>query len=129
MILAVRRARPRPFFEPLPLFGGEKMELRTTTQTVIFRRPFQLSGFDQPQSPGTYTFDTKEQALDTLSVAGWRQLSTTMRFFRDGATEHASIDPQELRDAMLRDGDQDIDPPAAPAVAQGRGPRLPASRR
>jgi hypothetical protein len=104
------------------------MELRTTTRTVIFRRPFQLSGFEQPQPPGAYTIDTKEQALDTLSVTGWQHLSTTMRLFRDGATEHVSIDPQELRDAMLRDGDQDIDPPAAPAVAQGRGPRLPAAR-
>jgi hypothetical protein len=70
------------------------------------------------QPAGTYTIDTEEQALDTLSFAGWRHIATSMRLFRDGATEHVPVDPQELRDAMLRDGDQDIDPPAAPAVAR-----------
>lgn len=94
------------------------MERRTSTRTLIFRRPFQLSGFDQPQPPGSYTIDTEEQALDTLSMAGWRHISTSIRLFRDGAIEYHPIDPQELRDILLRDGDQDIDPPAAPSVAR-----------
>ena len=95
------------------------MELRTTSRDVTFRSPFWLSGFESPQPAGTYSVNTEEQALDTLLVAGWRHVTTTMQLFRDSATEHVSIDPQELRDALLRDGDQDLDPPAAPSVAQG----------
>jgi hypothetical protein len=31
--------------------------------------------------------------------------------------EYVAIDPQELRDALVHDGDQGTDPPAAPAAA------------
>jgi hypothetical protein len=37
--------------------------------------------------------------------------------FRDGAIEYVSVDPRELREALVRDGDQGTDPPAAPSVA------------
>jgi hypothetical protein len=99
------------------------MERRTTSKQVTFRRPFALAGLDGTQPSGTYTIQTEEEMLDTLSFVGWRQTGTNMVQHRDGGVEYAAIDPQELREALVRDGDQGTDPPAAPAVAAGRNRR------
>ena len=101
------------------------METRITSKSVTFRRPFTLSGLDGMQPPGTYTVRTDEEMLDTVSFIGWRQTATTLVLHRDGGVEYAAIDPQELRDALVRDGDQGTDPPAAPAAAasSNRRPR------
>jgi len=94
------------------------MESRTTSKIVNFRNSFTLSGLDGIQPPGTYTVRTEEEMLDTLSFIGWRQVGTTMVLHRDGGVEYAAIDPRELREALVRDGDQGTDPPAAPSVAE-----------
>ena len=101
------------------------METRITSKSVTFRRPFTLAGLDGMQPPGTYTVRTDEEMLDTVSFIGWRQTATTLVLHRDGGVEYAVIDPQELRDALVRDGDQGTDPPAAPAAAasSNRRPR------
>ncbi len=94
------------------------MDSRTTSKLITFRKPFTLSGLVEIQPPGTYTVRTEEEMLDTLSFAGWRQICCTIVLHRDGGVEYAAIDPQELREALVRDGDQGTDPPAAPSVAQ-----------
>jgi len=96
------------------------MDRRTTSKLVTFRRPFLLSGLEGEQPAGTYAIRTEEEILDTLSFAGWRQTGCTMLIHRDGAVEYAAINAQELREALVRDGDQGTDPPAAPAVAESR---------
>ena len=73
--------------------------------------------------PGTYTIHTEEEMLDTLSFVGWRQIGCAIVLHREGAEEHVTVDPQELREALVRDGDQGTDPPAAPSVAMGRNRR------
>ena len=98
------------------------MESRTTTQQVTFRRPFTLSGLDGIQAAGTYLVLTEEEMLDTLIFIGWRQTGCTILLNREGGTEYAAIDLQELHEALVRDGDESTDPPAAPFIAQ-RGPR------
>ena len=103
---------------------GTDMETRTTTKLVTFRRPFVLPGLDGPQPPGTYTIHMEEEMLDTLSFVGWRQIGCAIVLHREGAEEHVTIDPQELREALVRDGDQGTDPPAAPSVAMGRNRRV-----
>jgi len=100
------------------------MESRITTKLVTFRRPFTLVGLDGVQPPGTYMVRTEEEMLDTLSFAGWRQTGCIIVLHRNGAEEHAAIDPQELREALVRDGDQGTDPPAAPSIAVGRSRRV-----
>ena len=90
------------------------MDRRTTTRKVIFRHSFWLSGLVQPQPAGSYTIDTEEEQLDTLSLVGWRHVSTTIRLFCYGATEHVGIDPAELRAVLLLDGDRRQDAPRAP---------------
>jgi hypothetical protein len=93
------------------------MESRTTSKLVTFRRTFTLSGVGGIQPAGTYTVRTEEEMLDTLTFAGWRQTGCAIVLHRDGSVEYAAIDPQELREALVRDGDQGTDPPAAPSVA------------
>jgi len=102
------------------------MDSRLTSKMVTFRRPFTLSGLDGIQPPGTYTVQTEEEMLDTLSFVGWRQVGCTIVLHRDGAVEYVAIDPQELREALVSDGDQGTDPPAAPSV--GRRAREPLRR-
>jgi hypothetical protein len=100
------------------------MESRITIEQVTFQRPFRLSGLQGIQRSGTYTVRTEEQMLDTFSFNGWRQAGTIMILHRDGGVEYAAINRQELREALVRDGDQGTDPPAAPAAA-AVGSQLP----
>ena len=99
------------------------MEMRTTSHQVTFAKPFSLAGLDNIQPAGTYTVSLVEEQLDALSFVGWRQVAATLQIKREGATEHITIDMQDLRDALLRDSDQSTDPPAAPAVAKAQAPR------
>jgi len=102
---------------------GNVMESRTTSKLVTFRKPFALSSLDSPEPAGTYTIHTEEEMLDTQSFVGWRQIHCAIVLHRAGAMEYVSVDPQELREALVRDGDQGTDPPASPSVAMGRGRR------
>lgn len=99
------------------------MESRSTGKLVTFVRPFTLSGLDGIQPPGTYAINMEEEMLDTLSFAGWRQISCTILLHRDGGVEYADIDPQELSEALVCDGDQGTDPSASPSVVVSRGRR------
>lgn len=99
------------------------MESRTTSKLVTFGRPFTLSGLDGIQSPGSYTVLMEEEMLDTLSFIGWRQTGCVIVLQRDGGEEHVAIDSQELREALVHDGDQGTDPPASPSVAVSRHAR------
>lgn len=110
------------------------MTTRLTTQTVTFRRPFVLTGFDDLAPPGDYVVATEEELLDTVSVIAWHRLSTTIRVrCRDGAVETHAVAPDELREALLRDDAQDDPPVAAEGVASPRrfvgGPELQAENR
>jgi len=107
----------------LPSFRKNIMESRTTSKLVTFRRSFTLSGLDGVQSPGIYTVRMEEEMLDTLSFTGWRQTGCIIVLHRDGVEEHAAIDSQELREVLVRDGNQGTDPPASPSVAIGRSRR------
>jgi hypothetical protein len=100
------------------------MERRTTSKLVTFRKPFTLSGLDAIQPPGAYTVLTEEEMLDALSFVGWHQISTTLVLQRNGGVEYAAVDPQELREALVRDGDQGTDPPAAPSQAASGNRRV-----
>ena len=99
------------------------MESRTTSKLVTFRKPFTLSGLDGIQPCGSYTVLIEEEMLDALSFVGWRQTGCVIILHRQGGEDHVAIDPQELREALVRDGDQGTDPPTAPSVAAGRGRR------
>lgn len=83
------------------------MVTRTNTKHVTFRRPFSLCGFDSPQSAGTYTVDTEEELLETLSFPAWKRVVTSMQITRGSAMEYLPVDPNELSGALVRDAAQD----------------------
>jgi hypothetical protein len=90
------------------------MASRTTSTTVTFRRPFILDGFEQLQEPGIYTVDTNEEQIEALSFPAWHRTSTVIRLLHRGLVESVSIDPEQLREALMRDCTQkDTDPPEA----------------
>ena len=55
------------------------MTTRTTKRTVIFTRPFSLSGFDGEQPAGSYSVETDEELLDSVSFPAYRRLATMMQ--------------------------------------------------
>jgi hypothetical protein len=90
------------------------MPTRTSHSHVTFRRPFRLAGMDAAAPAGSYKVALEEDRLDTLATEAWRQTAVILQVTAAGATEHITVDPQELRDALLRDGDATIDPAARP---------------
>ena len=82
------------------------MATRTNSKQVTFRRPFVLSGFDSLQPAGTYTVDTEEELMEAISFPVWKRVATVMELTRGGATEYPQVDPDELLEALLRDGAQ-----------------------
>lgn len=80
------------------------MPLRTTSKTVTFQRPFLIGGFDQPQAAGTYRVDTEEEQIDAVSHPAWKRIATVIELKKADAIEYQHIDPDELQDALVRDG-------------------------
>lgn len=79
------------------------MASRTSSRQVTFRRPFWISGLDSRQSAGTYTVDTEEELVETLSFQAWKRVATIVRLSRGGTTEYRRVDAGELDDALARD--------------------------
>ncbi|HVU21322.1 MAG TPA: hypothetical protein VHE09_11375 [Rhizomicrobium sp.] len=89
------------------------MTVRTSRKTVTFSRPFVLQGFAHVLPPGDYVIDTEEERLDTSLTLAWRRISTVMRVRVDGAVECRAVEPDELAEALLRDGANNA--PGSPA--------------
>jgi hypothetical protein len=49
------------------------MTMRTTSRTVTFIHPFNLSGMDKEQPAGTYTVETDEELLQTRLTRGFQR--------------------------------------------------------
>ncbi len=93
------------------------MTTRTTSKDVVFLRPFILDGMTDLQAAGTYRVDTEEEQLDTLSIPAWRRIRTVLRVVRAGGIDYLPIDPDQLHEALMRDGAQPD--PAAPIGSVG----------
>lgn len=91
------------------------MTTRTTSTTVIFRRPFKLSGADDVQPAGSYVVETDEEKLDA-SFEAYRRLATLIRLpGTRGSAEVGrviDIDPQEL-EAVLKNDATGTETPAS----------------
>src|SRR6478752_7691912 len=88
---------------------------RVSSTTVTFARPFILDGFGELQRAGSYVVDTEEELINRPSVTAWKRISTVMQLNRHGGTEYLPISPDQLRDALRRDGAQHD--PAGPATS------------
>jgi hypothetical protein len=83
------------------------MTVRTTSRTVTFTHPFNLSGMDEEQPAGTYTVETDEELLQTLSLPAYKRISTLIRLPAQPrsrvVTQIVEVDPLELATALARD--------------------------
>jgi len=93
---------------------------RTTHSHVTFRRSFRLTGMDRMAPAGRYRVDLEEERLPALTSEVWRQTAVIVQVTSAGMTDHVTVTPQELRDALLRDGDGSIDPTLPPPVPRMR---------
>jgi hypothetical protein len=82
------------------------MTMRTTSRTVTFIHPFNLSGMDEEQPAGTYTVETDEELLQT-SLPAYKRVSTLMRLPSRPTgtmlTQIVEVNPLELAAALARD--------------------------
>jgi hypothetical protein len=87
------------------------MTVRTTSTTVTFMHPFNLSGTDEVQPAGTYTVETDEELLQTSSLPAYRRISTLMRLpaqtMRTMVTQIVETNPVELAAVLARDAQPD----------------------
>ena len=83
------------------------MTMRTTSRTVTFIHPFNLSGMDKEQPAGTYTVETDVELLQTLSLPAYKRISTLIRLparpRSTMVTQIVEINPLELAAALERD--------------------------
>ena len=82
------------------------MNTRSNRKLVTFGQPFQLTGMDQIQPPGTYEVTTEEREIGDFVFDAYRRLSTTIylppRPGDYGVGRIISIDPVELSDALAK---------------------------
>ncbi len=88
------------------------MNVRTSSKTITFSRPFFLSGIGEVQPAGPYTVVTDEEEIPGLSFSAYRRVATLIFLPAPGGgtgERVVNIDPLELQAAQERDAD-----PAAP---------------
>lgn len=80
--------------------------IRTTTQTITFRRSFFVIGIDEYRPAGTYTVETDEELIEGLTFSAYRRTSARISLpptpSRPGIAETLTIDPDEI-DAALKE--------------------------
>jgi hypothetical protein len=108
------------------------MTVRTTSRTVTFVHPFNLSGTDEVQPAGIYTVETDEELLEPLSFPAYRRISTLMRqpvrSMGRVLTQIVETNPVELARALARDAQLDETMPQ-PAHSEAIMPRKRAGGR
>lgn len=83
------------------------MNLRTTSRTITFRRPFSLAGLEESHPAGTYTIQTDEEPIEGLSFLAYRRAATVilLPLGQDGpgSFQAISVTPEALDAAQARD--------------------------
>lgn len=80
--------------------------MRTRRETVVFKRPFRISGVDHVVGAGSYTVVTDEELIEGLSFTAIRRLATTITIpagTNSSAMETIPIDPGDLAKAQRAD--------------------------
>jgi hypothetical protein len=80
--------------------------VRTTSRTVTFAHPFNLSGTDEVQPAGTYTVETDEELRQASSFPTYGRSATLLRLERTTGrvlTHIVETNPVELAEILARD--------------------------
>lgn len=76
----------------------------TTTHTVVtFMFPFQLSGFDTPEAPGSFDVDIDSERIDGGNCVAHRHVATYIYLPNASGTRMVLVDPTDLAAALERD--------------------------
>jgi hypothetical protein len=82
------------------------MTVRTSCETVTFKRPFAVSGMDEMQPAGTYAIEIDEEPLEGVSFPAYRRIATSILLpAQPGSSirgQVVQLDPGEV-DAALRE--------------------------
>ena len=73
---------------------------RTTSTQVTFTQPFRLDGAEGMQPAGTYTVETEEELLQSVSFPVWQRVASVVLLPRRAAI---AIDPTALAAALAQD--------------------------
>ena len=83
------------------------MAMRTTRNSVTFRRPFLLPGLDDEQPAGVYEIETDEERVEGLSFSAYRRVENWIHLHPKTAnptlTQTMRIDPDDLEAVLRRD--------------------------
>ena len=83
------------------------MLTRTTTSTIVFRRPFHIAWIDHAFPAGSYEVVTEEEQLDGISFLAYRRLQTYIyrqsTGDRLGLEPTYDVDPEDLAAALAQD--------------------------
>ena len=83
------------------------MTTRTHRETVTFHHPFTLSGTDGVQPAGSYTVETEEESIESVSFLAYRRVGMTIFVpLRPGladSVQSISLDARELELCLARD--------------------------
>ncbi|HZH12096.1 MAG TPA: hypothetical protein VEZ24_17225 [Microvirga sp.] len=86
------------------------MNLRTTSRTITFRRPFSLAGLDEIQPAGSYMVQTDEESIEGLSFLAYRRVSTVIFLplsqGGSGSFQVISVTPEALDAALALDASE-----------------------
>jgi hypothetical protein len=95
---------------------------RTTTRTITFAHPFVLDGIDEVQPAGSYTVETDEELIQTLSFPAYRSTGTWVRLPAQGRVaalqQSVSLTPAELDEALAKDAHVTLTIVGAPTPAE-----------
>ena len=82
---------------------------RTKHEQVIFLYPASIAGMDESLEPGTYTVETVEEPIDSLSFVAYRRVCTTIvlpsREHGGACRQLVTIDPHALAAAKKKDAE------------------------
>jgi hypothetical protein len=82
---------------------------RVTRETVTFSYPFELADVEGKQPAGTYTIETIEEPIDSVSFVAYRRVSTTIvlasQKYGGASRQVITIDPSDLEAARKRDAE------------------------
>ena len=83
------------------------MNLRTTSRTITFARPFSLRWAGRAQPAGSYTVQTDEEPIEGLSFLAYRRVATViflpLRHGGSGSFQANPITPEALDAAQAGD--------------------------
>ncbi len=86
------------------------MSDRITHEAITFLHPFELGGVEGMLPAGTYTIETIEESIESVSMVAYRRVSTTIIVPspRQGTASRqmVTIDPSNLEAARKRDAER-----------------------